>query len=165
MRLFRDKSQVTSKCSRNKKLAHEAQPGVAHFWVFFDLLLYCAVLYCTVLCCTVLYCTVLCCVVLYCAVLYCTVLCSTVLCCTVLYCAVLYCTVLYCAVPTETWNLFVLHHKKQIVSIVTSSMGLSSNSSKVRTTKSSCVAQLQNADKQGQNEQGQMYNLVPDCVV
>ena len=125
MRLFRDKSQVTSKCSRNKKLAHEAQPGVAHFWVFFDLLLYCAVLYC----------------------------------------AVLYCTVLYCAVPTETWNLFVLHHKKQIVSIVTSSMGLSSNSSKVRTTKSSCVAQLQNADKQGQNEQGQMYNLVPDCVV
>ena len=44
-------------------------------------------------------------------------------------------------------------------------MGLSSNSSKVRTTKSSCVAQLQNADKQGQNEQGQMYNLVPDCVV
>lgn len=130
MRLFRDKSQVTSKCSRNKKLAHEAQPGVAHFWVFFDLLLYCAVLYCAVL-----------------------------------YCAVLYCTVLYCAVPTETWNLFVLHHKKQIVSIVTSSMGLSSNSSKVRTTKSSCVAQLQNADKQGQNEQGQMYNLVPDCVV
>lgn len=125
MRLFRDKSQVTSKCSRNKKLAHEAQPGVAHFWVFFDLLLYCTVMYCTVL----------------------------------------YCTVLYCAVPTETWNLFVLHHKKQIVSIVTSSMGLSSNSSKVRTTKSSCVAQLQNADKQGQNEQGQMYNLVPDCVV
>ena len=48
---------------------------------------------------------------------------------------------------------------------MTSSMGLSSNSSKVRTTKSSCVAQLQNADKQGQNEQGQMYNLVPDCVV
>ena len=59
-------------------------------------------------------------------------------------------------------------------------MGLSSNSSKVRTTKSSCVAQLQNAYKQGQNEQGQneqgqneqgqneqgqMYNLVPDCVV
>lgn len=89
----------------------------------------------------------------------------TVLYCAVLYCAVLYCIVLYCAVPTETWNLFVLHHKKQIVSILTSSMGLSSNSSKVRTTKSSCVAQLQNADKQGQNEQGQMYNLVPDCVV
>ena len=87
------------------------------------------------------------------------------LCCTVLCCAVLCCTVLYCAVPTEIWNLFVLHHKKQIVSMVTSSMGLSSNSSKVRTTKGSCIAQLQNADKQGQNEQGQMYNLVPDCVV
>ena len=61
MRLFRDKSQVTSKCSRNKKLAHEAQPGEAHFWVFFDLLLYCVVLCCTVLCCVVLYCAVLCC--------------------------------------------------------------------------------------------------------
>ena len=43
--------------------------------------------------------------------------------------------------------------------MVTSFMGLSSNRSKVRTTESSCVVQLQNADKQGQNEQGQMYNL------
>ena len=61
MRLFRDKSQVTAKCSRNKKVAHKAQPSVAHFWVFFFFLSV---------------------------------------------------TGLYCTVPTETWNLFVLYHKK-----------------------------------------------------
>lgn len=106
MRLFRDKSQVTAKCSRNKKLAHEAQPSVAHFWVFFYLLLVCTVLCCTVLC-------------------------------------------------QRKHGIYLFYiTKKQIVSMVTSSMGLSSNRSKLRTTESSCVVQLQNADKQGQ-----MYNL------
>ena len=136
MRLFRDKSQVTAKCSRNKQEAHEAQPGVAHFWFFFFFICYWSVLYCAVLYCTVLYC----------AVLYC-----TVLCCTVLYCAVLYCTVL-CQRKHGIYLFYIT--KKQIVSMVTSSMGLSSNRSKLRTTESSCVVQLQNADKQGQ-----MYNL------
>ena len=102
MRLFRDKSQVTAKCSRNKKVAHEAQPSVAHFWVFFFYLL----LVCTVLC-------------------------------------------------QRKHGIYLFYiTKKQIVSMVTSSMGLSSNRSKLRTTESSCVVQLQNADKQGQ-----MYNL------
>ena len=102
MRLFRDKSQVTAKCSRNKKVAHEAQPSVAHFWFFFFYLL----LVCTVLC-------------------------------------------------QRKHGIYLFYiTKKQIVSMVTSSMGLSSNRSKLRTTESSCVVQLQNADKQGQ-----MYNL------
>ena len=103
MRLFRDKSQVTAKCSRNKKVAHEAQPSVAHFWVFFFFYL---LLVCTVLC-------------------------------------------------QRKHGIYLFYiTKKQIVSMVTSSMGLSSNRSKLRTTESSCVVQLQNADKQGQ-----MYNL------
>ena len=44
MRLFINRSQMTSKCGRNKKVAHEAQPSVSlvflpHFDVLCDLLL------------------------------------------------------------------------------------------------------------------------------
>ena len=44
VRLFSNRSQMTSKCGKNKKLAHEAQPSVSliflpHFDVFSDLLL------------------------------------------------------------------------------------------------------------------------------
>ena len=44
MRLFSNRSQMTSKCGKNKKVAHEAQPSVSlmflpHFDVLFDLLL------------------------------------------------------------------------------------------------------------------------------
>ena len=43
-RLFSNRSQVTSKCGKNKKVAHEAQPSVSlmflpHFDVLCDLLL------------------------------------------------------------------------------------------------------------------------------
>jgi len=38
VRLFNDRSQMTSKCGKNKKVAHEAQPSVSlmflpHFWL------------------------------------------------------------------------------------------------------------------------------------
>ena len=44
VRLFSNRSQMTSKCGKNKKVAHEAQPSVSvmflpHFDVFCDLLL------------------------------------------------------------------------------------------------------------------------------
>ena len=44
MHLFNNRSQITSKCDKNKKVAHEAQPSVSlmflpHFDVFCDLLL------------------------------------------------------------------------------------------------------------------------------
>ena len=44
MRLFSNRSQMTSKCGKNKKLAHQAQPSVSlmflpRFDVFCDLLL------------------------------------------------------------------------------------------------------------------------------
>ena len=44
VRLFSNRSQMTSKCSKNKKVAHEAQPSVSlmflpHFDVLCDLLL------------------------------------------------------------------------------------------------------------------------------
>ena len=44
MRLFSNRSQMTSKCGKNKKVAHEAQPSVSlmflpHFDVLCDLLL------------------------------------------------------------------------------------------------------------------------------
>ena len=44
MYLFSNRSQMTSKCGQNKKLAHEAQPSVSlmflpHFDVLCDLLL------------------------------------------------------------------------------------------------------------------------------
>ena len=44
MRLFSDRSQMTSKCGKNKKVAHEAHPSVSlmflpHFDVLCDLLL------------------------------------------------------------------------------------------------------------------------------
>ena len=44
MRLFGNRSQMTSKCGKNKKVAHEAQPSVSlmflpHFDVLCDLLL------------------------------------------------------------------------------------------------------------------------------
>ena len=44
MRLFSNRSQMTSKCGKNKKVAHEAQPSVSlmflpHFDVICDLLL------------------------------------------------------------------------------------------------------------------------------
>ena len=44
MRLFNNKSQMTSKCGKNKKVAHDAQPSVSlmflpHFDVLCDLLL------------------------------------------------------------------------------------------------------------------------------
>ena len=44
LRLFSNRSQRTSKCSKNKKVAHEAQPSVSlmflpHFDVLCDLLL------------------------------------------------------------------------------------------------------------------------------
>ena len=44
MRLFSNRSQMTSKCGKNKKVAHEAQPSVSlmflpHFGVICDLLL------------------------------------------------------------------------------------------------------------------------------
>ena len=44
VRLFNNRSQITSKCDKNKKVAHEAQPSVSlmflpHFDVFCDLLL------------------------------------------------------------------------------------------------------------------------------
>ena len=44
VRLFSNRSQMTSKCSKNKKVAHEAQPRVSlmflpHFDVLCDLLL------------------------------------------------------------------------------------------------------------------------------
>ena len=32
VRLFSNKSQRTSKCGKNKKAAHEAQPSVLHLW-------------------------------------------------------------------------------------------------------------------------------------
>ena len=44
MRLFSNRSQMTSKCGKNKKVAHEAQPSVSlmflpHFDILCDLLL------------------------------------------------------------------------------------------------------------------------------
>ena len=44
MRLFGNRSQMTSKCGKNKQVAHEAQPSVSlmflpHFDVLCDLLL------------------------------------------------------------------------------------------------------------------------------
>ena len=44
VRLFSNRSQMTSKCGKNKKVAHEAQPSVSlmflpHFDVFCDILL------------------------------------------------------------------------------------------------------------------------------
>ena len=44
VRLFSNRSQMTSKCGKNKKVAHEAQPSVSlmflpHFDVLCDLLL------------------------------------------------------------------------------------------------------------------------------
>ena len=44
MRLFSNRSEMTSKCGKNKKVAHEAQPSVSlmflpHFDVLCDLLL------------------------------------------------------------------------------------------------------------------------------
>ena len=44
VRLFSNRSQMTSKCGKNKKVAHEAQPSVSlmflpHFDVLYDLLL------------------------------------------------------------------------------------------------------------------------------
>ena len=44
VRLFSNRSQMTSKCGKNKKVAHEAQPSVSlmflpHFDVLWDLLL------------------------------------------------------------------------------------------------------------------------------
>ena len=44
VRLFSSRSQMTSKCGKNKKMAHEAQPSVSlmflpHFDVLRDLLL------------------------------------------------------------------------------------------------------------------------------
>ena len=44
VRLFSNRSQITSKCGKNKKVAHEAQPSVSlmflpHFDVLCDLLL------------------------------------------------------------------------------------------------------------------------------
>ena len=44
VRLFSDRSQMTSKCGKNKKVAHEAQPSVSlmflpHFMFLCDLLL------------------------------------------------------------------------------------------------------------------------------
>ena len=44
VRLFSNRSQMTSKCGKNKKVAHEAQPSVSlmflpHFDVICDLLL------------------------------------------------------------------------------------------------------------------------------
>ena len=44
LRLFSNRSQMTSKCGKNKKVAHEAQPSVSlmflpHFDVLCDLLL------------------------------------------------------------------------------------------------------------------------------
>ena len=44
MRLFSNRSQMMSKCSKNKKVAHEAQPSVSlmflpHFDILCDLLL------------------------------------------------------------------------------------------------------------------------------
>ena len=44
VRLFSDRSQLTSKCGKNKKVAHEVQPSVSlmflpHFDVLCDLLL------------------------------------------------------------------------------------------------------------------------------
>ena len=44
MRLFSNRSQRTSKCGKNKKVAHEAQPSVSlmflpHFDILCDLLL------------------------------------------------------------------------------------------------------------------------------
>ena len=44
VRLFNNRSQMTSKCGKNKKVAHEAQPSVSlmflpHFDVLCDLLL------------------------------------------------------------------------------------------------------------------------------
>ena len=44
VRLFSNRSQMTSKCGKNKKVTHEAQPSVSlmflpHFDVFCDLLL------------------------------------------------------------------------------------------------------------------------------
>ena len=44
VRLFSNRSQMTSKCGKNKKMAHEAQPSVSlmflpHFDVLCDLLL------------------------------------------------------------------------------------------------------------------------------
>ena len=44
VRLFRNRSQMTSKCGKNKKVAHEAQPSMSliflsHFDVLYDLLL------------------------------------------------------------------------------------------------------------------------------
>ena len=45
VRLFGNRSQMTSKCGKNKKVAHEAQPSVSlmflpHFDVLCDLLYY-----------------------------------------------------------------------------------------------------------------------------
>ena len=44
VRLFSNRSHMTSKCGKNEKVAHEAQPSVSlvflpHFFVFCDLLL------------------------------------------------------------------------------------------------------------------------------
>ena len=39
MRLFSNRSQMTSKCGKNKKVAHEAQPSVSlMFLPYFDVL-------------------------------------------------------------------------------------------------------------------------------
>ena len=41
MRLFSDRSQITSKCGKNKKVAHEAQPSVSQG----DILIYAKVVF------------------------------------------------------------------------------------------------------------------------
>ena len=38
VRLFSDRSQMTSKCGKNKKVAHDAQPSVALMFLPFDVI-------------------------------------------------------------------------------------------------------------------------------